>query len=263
MGDVNRDGYIDMIDEYLIGDAFGSHPGDDNWNPDADIIEDLEVNILDSARCGWNQGKDIWSSFGLSPQFTINKTYESIAIEVWLVNASKVYDYAFNITYNTEILDAVDVEWGDFPSGPYYHKSWHINETTGVIEISLAETAQAPPAEGDGLLVTITFHHKTIVWKDCLSWTNLLNCTIELDWWKLSLRCPELNEITGNLVDISNVEYSYTPIQGDVDFDGDVDIFDIMIVTAYYDQSQPDAYDLNCDGIIDIFDLVYVATNWG
>jgi len=190
----------------------------------------------------------------------ISKFYETITVQIWLVNASKVYDYAFNITYDTEMLHAVNVEWGDFLAGPYYHKSWHINETTGVIEISLAETAQAPPAEGDGLLVNITFHHEVIVWKDCPLWTNLLNCTIEFDWWKLSVRCPELHEIAGDMIDISNAEYSYTPIQGDVNSDGQVDGFDLRLVSVYYDQSQPEDYDLNCDGIIDLFDLIYIAT---
>jgi len=190
----------------------------------------------------------------------ISKFYEAITVQIWLVNASKVYDYAFNITYDTEILHAVNVEWSNFLAGPYYHKSWHINETTGVIEISLAETAQAPPAEGDGLLVNITFRHAVIVWKDCPLWTNLLNCTIEFDWWKLSLRCPELHEIAGNIIDVSNSEYSYTPIQGDVNSDGEVDGFDLRLVSVYYDQSQPEDYDLNCDGIIDIFDLIYIAT---
>jgi hypothetical protein len=193
----------------------------------------------------------------------IRKFHETITIEIWLLNASKVYDYAFNITYDTEILDAVDVEWGNFLPGPYSHKSIYIDEPNGVIEISLAETEQAPPANGDGLLVTITFHHKTIVWKDCPGWDNLLNCTIGFNWWKLSVRCPQPREITGSLVAINNTEYSYIPIQGDVNSDGKVDIFDLRIVAAYYDQSQPEKCDLNCDGTIDIFDLVYVAKNFG
>jgi len=262
-GDANRDGYIDDRDLEYLQDAYDSEPGDPNWNPDADLNGDLEVNILDAIRVGRNYGENIWSYFGLRPQINISRFHESISIKVWLLNAVKVYDYEFNITYDPEILHAVNVEWSDFLPGPYYHKSCNINETNGIIEVSLEATAEALPAKGDGLLVTITFHHETIVWKDCPEWTNLLNCTIEFSWWKLRVRCPELYEITGDLVDISNAEYSYTPIQGDVNSDGVVDMADHRIVCAYYDQSQPEKCDLNCDGTIDIFDLVYVATNWG
>jgi len=262
-GDANRDGYIDDRDLEYLQDAYDSEPGDPNWNLDADLNGDLEVNILDAIRVGRNYGENIWSYFGLRPQINISRFHESISIKVWLLNAVKVYDYEFNITYDPEILHAVNVEWSDFLPGPYYHKSCNINETNGIIEVSLEATAEALPAKGDGLLVTITFHHETIVWKDCPEWTNLLNCTIEFSWWKLRVRCPELYEITGDLVDISNAEYSYTPIQGDVNSDGVVDMADHRIVCAYYDQSQPEKCDLNCDGTIDIFDLVYVATNWG
>jgi len=62
------------------------------------------------------------------------------------------------------------------------------------------------------------------------------------------------------MIDVSNAEYSYIPIQGDFNSDGEVDGFDLRLVSVYYDQSQPEDYDLNCDGIIDIFDLIYIAT---
>ena len=36
-GDVNGNGKVDICDGVLIGVAFGSEPGDSNWNPNADI----------------------------------------------------------------------------------------------------------------------------------------------------------------------------------------------------------------------------------
>jgi parallel beta-helix repeat protein len=57
-------------------------------------------------------------------------------------------------------------------------------------------------------------------------------------------------------------------IQGDVDGDGDVDIFDIVKMAGIYGVEKPaPEYEANCDldgdGDIDIFDVVKAATNYG
>jgi hypothetical protein len=67
MGDVNRNGFIDDVDIALVTAAFGSHPGDPNWNPAADVNSDGVVNMKDLARLAHNYGKNIWDYFGLSP----------------------------------------------------------------------------------------------------------------------------------------------------------------------------------------------------
>jgi len=36
-GDVNGDGYVEMMDYWVLSQAYGSQPGDPNWNPYADI----------------------------------------------------------------------------------------------------------------------------------------------------------------------------------------------------------------------------------
>jgi hypothetical protein len=71
-------------------------------------------------------------------------------------------------------------------------------------------------------------------------------------------------------ITVSSVNYMFLPIQGDINNDGTVDIWDIRTVAAFYDAQQGDPnwsiaskYDLNGDGIIDIFDLVIVAVNFG
>jgi len=64
LGDVNFDGYIDATDLELIKASYGwkGTPGE---NP-ADINADGVVDIFDASICGRNQGKDIWSYFGVS-----------------------------------------------------------------------------------------------------------------------------------------------------------------------------------------------------
>jgi len=48
LGDVNSDGVVDIFDALSVRVAFGSKPGDLNWNPDADLFEDKVIDIYDA-----------------------------------------------------------------------------------------------------------------------------------------------------------------------------------------------------------------------
>jgi hypothetical protein len=47
LGDINKDGVVDLHDLAIIAAAYGSTPGDPNWNPDADLNKDGVVSLLD------------------------------------------------------------------------------------------------------------------------------------------------------------------------------------------------------------------------
>jgi hypothetical protein len=51
-------------------------------------------------------------------------------------------------------------------------------------------------------------------------------------------------------------------IDGDINTDGTVDIFDVNAVSAAWGTAGP-AGDANGDGIVDIFDINLVGSNWG
>jgi hypothetical protein len=51
-------------------------------------------------------------------------------------------------------------------------------------------------------------------------------------------------------------------IDGDINLDGTVDIFDVNAVSAAWGTAGP-AGDANGDGIVDIFDINLVSSNWG
>jgi PKD repeat protein len=55
-GDINGDGIVNYLDAILLGAAFGSQPGDPNWNLKADINGDGIVNYLDAIILGANFG---------------------------------------------------------------------------------------------------------------------------------------------------------------------------------------------------------------
>lgn len=49
VGDLNKDGKVNILDITIVARAFGTEPGDPHWNPVADVNGDGIVNILDVA----------------------------------------------------------------------------------------------------------------------------------------------------------------------------------------------------------------------
>ncbi len=58
VGDINEDCKVGIIDLAAVGMAYGSVPGDDNWNVNADLNNDGIVNIFDLALVGMNYGDE-------------------------------------------------------------------------------------------------------------------------------------------------------------------------------------------------------------
>jgi len=59
MGDVNRDGIIDDVDLNLMKAAFGSKPGDPNWNANCDLDGNGKVDGYDLLEAGRHYGLTI------------------------------------------------------------------------------------------------------------------------------------------------------------------------------------------------------------
>lgn len=57
-GDINGDGIVNEIDQDLYSAAYGSRPGDPNWNPDADISGDGFVDISDGCYISYYLGEE-------------------------------------------------------------------------------------------------------------------------------------------------------------------------------------------------------------
>jgi len=198
---------------------------------------------------------------------TCRKYCEQFIIEVNVTSALNIEDLEFEIHYNTTLLDYIGVTWNSWGSGTI-----NVDETNGILTGYTHGTAMS----GTNTLITLEFHaaHHHI-WKACTGWTNDLTGTIFFQQANLSIQASsDLRYVKGVLYEIDvdplEVSYTFSPIQGDVDNDGDVDIMDLRTVAAYYnvEEGDPDwsaalAYDLNCDGVIDIFDLVVIAVKFG
>jgi hypothetical protein len=55
--DLNQDGTVNILDISIVAKAFGSKPGDPNWNETADLNKDELVNILDISLVARDFGK--------------------------------------------------------------------------------------------------------------------------------------------------------------------------------------------------------------
>jgi PKD repeat protein len=61
--DLNRDGTVNILDITILAKAFGSRPGDSDWNPIADIYADGVVNIRDVTIAAKDYGKSSGSGY--------------------------------------------------------------------------------------------------------------------------------------------------------------------------------------------------------
>lgn len=55
--DLNLDGTVNILDIFIVAQAFGSKPGDKNWNSTADLNKNGTVNIVDIFAVAWDFGK--------------------------------------------------------------------------------------------------------------------------------------------------------------------------------------------------------------
>jgi hypothetical protein len=56
-GDINNDGTVNLNDLVLLARAYGSKPGDSNWNPPADLDGDGKVSLVDLVILARNYGR--------------------------------------------------------------------------------------------------------------------------------------------------------------------------------------------------------------
>ena len=57
IGDVDGDGTVGLTDLVSLAQAYGSKPGDPNWNTEADLNNDNRVNLVDLVTCGFHYGE--------------------------------------------------------------------------------------------------------------------------------------------------------------------------------------------------------------
>jgi len=193
---------------------------------------------------------------------TCRKYDETFTVAITVSNEFDVTDFEFEVHYNTTLLDYSGITWNAWGTGTIT-----VDEANGKITGSTTGS----PISGATTLVMIQFNATYYrVWKDeskVQGWKNDQSGLIYIQTANLSYpTSPNLNYVRGgsqNQISVGpDVAYTFSPIQGDVDNNGVVDVFDLRTAAAFYDQANT-TYDLNGDGIIDIFDMVIMARNFG
>jgi len=183
---------------------------------------------------------------------------ETFTVTINVSNALNVEDFAFEIHYNATLLTYITVTWNAWGSGT-------ISGAGGII----TGHTSGGPLSGNQAIISVmfeaTFYH---VWKSGA--VNDLSATIFIQGANVSYSAgPDLRYVRGGLnqVDVGpDFAYTFSPIPGDVNNDGSVDLFDLRLVAIYFGVKNGDAlwgtastYDLSNDGVIDVFDLRVVA----
>jgi hypothetical protein len=163
----------------------------------------------------------------------------------------------FEIHYNATLLNCTGVTLTAWGSGTVT-----IDKINGVVNGSTSGIPLNDNQALIGIRFISTYYH---IWKNLPGWTNDISDIIFIQSANLtSSSQPDRTYIraTTNQINIGpDVTYTFSPIKGDVNNDGKVDIQDLSTEAFYYDQINT-TYNLVGDPQIDIYDLVVIASNF-
>ncbi len=199
-----------------------------------------------------------------------SKPFEECKTFLVRVNATNIHDCSpledYDVTITFDSLYGVspqfglavytDVSWGILGAGT-------VEYTHGTPTSTVRVYGAGTPQSGDDLtLFTLAFHVEYDASPEHV-WKYITN---ENRTFGIRMTVGELSFASGILDDLvfpSELMIDVYFIRGDVDSDGEVDIFDLQAAGYNYGLIGTSIYDLTGDGIVDIFDLIAVATKYG
>lgn len=204
----------------------------------------------------------------------INEQNRVFTVDVMGYNFVKIKDYTVYIHWDPLYLKCLGITFCEtYFKGPFVYKASYYDNSAGTLlgELLLDIAQGAKKVNGTALLFTITF--EIILDKNYDAWWAPNHQSYKIDIWfdkantMLSGQCEPFglpNEIFTypgrlNLVD---ADPWYDPHIGDLNYDGHVDLDDLMLIRLDYHGHKYDiSWGQGSTGIVDIFDAVLVALN--
>jgi len=175
--DINEDGIVNILDMQIVAEAFGSEPGDPNWNEDADLDNDDYVGIKDMyfvsqawQKCYSDPPGPVSMETVLFtyPILTVVRKGETFSVNVVLFNVENLHGWEFQLYWNNAVLKCTEAEicvpdiWGEnvFEVGPSIENGF--NTTHGRCSMAVVALYPAPSFNGSMVVATLTFEARAV-----------------------------------------------------------------------------------------------------
>jgi len=249
------------------------------------MTDSHETSIIHTLKHGYFNILSVKPAMSIEHEGEIETTTwivnETFTLDISIINIIKMKSFFIELGWCDGLeTDYQNVQVTSFLPQPYTVHELNINNT--VLTVQIETFTEKPAINGTGALLRVTFK-ATNPWSSVPPYTLVgdkylpENYTCEIwiiNGW-IDVYCPDYRRM--DLYDDSygvevknNFTYAFTPIPGDLNLDGEVDIIDLSTISRWTgfeagDPEWPDCccFDLNGDGSIDIFDIVIVATNLG
>ena len=168
-------------------------------------------------------------------------------------NVTNLAGWQFDITFDSDILEAVEVSEGDFlkaNGGTTFFQQGTIDNAAGKIAGLSAALISESGVTGAGILLSVTFSAKT--GGDS----------------QLALHKFQLGSSIGKVIEAEVPNLTITVEEQptwDVNADGQVSVLDLILVAQHLGSAAPAnaKVDVNRDGVVSILDLILIAQHMG